>query len=81
MTVSPQNRAQFEIMGPAGLRTDMVTGNYIKSADTLNQAHEWLREQESIRDRRESLRFWFIIFLTAVAAIAACIAAWPVIKG
>ena len=80
MTVSPQNRAQFEIMGAAGLRADMITGNYIKNRDTLDQAHEWLKEQDSIKERRESVRFWSIL-LTAAAAIAACIAAWPVVKG
>jgi hypothetical protein len=81
MTVSPQNRAQFEIMGAAGLRSDMITGNYIKNRDTLDQAHEWLKEQDSIKERRESVRFWSMILLTAAAAIAACIAAWPVVKG
>jgi hypothetical protein len=81
MAVSPQNRAQFEIMGSAGLRADMITGNYIKNVDTLNQAQEWLKEQDSIKERRETLRFWSMILLTAAAAIAAGIAAWPVIKG
>jgi hypothetical protein len=57
MTVSPQNRAQFEIMGPAGLRADMITGNYIKNVDTLNQAQEWLKEQEESKERRETWRF------------------------
>jgi hypothetical protein len=74
-------RAQFEIMGPAGLRADMITGNYIKNVDTLNQAQEWLKEQDSIKERREILRFWSMILLTARAAIAASIAAWPVLKG
>jgi hypothetical protein len=68
-------------MGAAGLRADMITGNYIKNVDTLNQAHEWLIEQDSIKERRESVRFWSMILLTAAAAIAACIAAWPVING
>jgi uncharacterized membrane protein YoaK (UPF0700 family) len=81
MTVSPENRAQFEIMGSAGLQTDMITGNYIKNANTLNQAQEWLKEQDLIKERRETLRFWSMVFLTAVAAIGACIAAWPVLKG
>jgi hypothetical protein len=57
MTVSPQNRAQFEIMGSSGLRADMITGNYIKNVDTLNQAQEWLKEQDSIKERRETMRF------------------------
>jgi hypothetical protein len=68
-------------MGAAGLRADMITGNYIKNVDTLNQAHEWLIEQDSIKERRESVRFGSMILLTAAAAIAACIAAWPVING
>jgi hypothetical protein len=59
----------------------MFTGNYIKNVETLNQAQEWLKEQDSIKERRESLRFWSMMLLTAAAAIAACIAAWPVIKG
>jgi hypothetical protein len=40
-----------------------------------------LIEQDSIKERWESVRFWSMILLTAAAAIAACIAAWPVIKG
>jgi uncharacterized membrane protein YoaK (UPF0700 family) len=81
MTVSAENRRQFEIMGAAGLRADMITGNYIKNVDSLSQAHEWLKEQDTKRDRRETLRFWSMILLTAVAAVGACIAAWPIIKG
>jgi hypothetical protein len=51
-------------MGAAGLRADMITGNYIKNVDTLNQAHEWLIEQDSIKERRESVRFGSMILLT-----------------
>jgi hypothetical protein len=59
----------------------MISGNYIKNVDTLNQAHEWLKELQIKKSRRDTWRFWFMILLTAVAAIAACIAAWPIIKG
>jgi uncharacterized membrane protein YoaK (UPF0700 family) len=81
MTIAPGHRAKFESMGEAGLRADMVTGNFIKNTGDLAQAHEWLKEQELKKDRGDAWRFWSMILLTAVAAIGACIAAWPVIKG
>jgi hypothetical protein len=81
MAISPENRAQFQAMGPAGVRADMVARNYIKTVERLSEAYEWLKEQDSKKDRRETMRFWFMVFLTTVAAVAACIAAWPVIKG
>ena len=76
MTIDPQNRARFEALGIAGLRADMVTRDYIKDAKTLNQAHEWLGEQQARKDRRETLRYLLVIILAGVAAVAVCIAAW-----
>jgi type IV secretory pathway component VirB8 len=80
VTISSENRAQFEIMGTAGVRSDMAMGNYIKVKDTLSQAHEWLKEQDANAERRETRRFWAMIILTALAMIASAIAAWPVVK-
>jgi hypothetical protein len=44
------------------------------------EAAEWLREQRDRDERRDAVRFWGMLFLTFVAAVAACIAAWPIIK-
>jgi hypothetical protein len=45
------------------------------------QADEWITEQDRKRRRYERLRDAALILLAAVAAIAAMIAAWPVVKG
>jgi hypothetical protein len=49
----------------------------------MNQtpAIEWLREKRDEEQRQEKLGFWSMLILTAIAAIGACIAAYPIIKG
>jgi hypothetical protein len=44
-------------------------------------AAAWLREQRDPDELREAGRFWGMRILTLIAAVAACIAAWPIIHG
>jgi hypothetical protein len=41
----------------------------------------WRREQEAANQRKETRRFYWILTWTIVAALAAIIAAWPVLRG
>jgi hypothetical protein len=85
MTITPNNRKLFESMGVDAVRTDLLRafeGNQrIPPGPGRHQALEWLSEQERKQRRRETLRYWITVGLTLVAAIAACIAAWPIVKG
>jgi ABC-type phosphate transport system permease subunit len=45
------------------------------------EASEWLREKRDEEKRRESFGYWSMFVLTAIAAIGACVAAYPIIKG
>ena len=44
-------------------------------------AIDWLREKRDQEERRETLGYWSMLILTAIAAIGACIAAYPIVKG
>jgi hypothetical protein len=79
--ITAQNRARFEKMGPSFVRLDIAVGEFITTRGDQEQAFEWLNEKDLAARRREGFRYWFMIALTAVAAVAACIAAWPIIKG
>jgi hypothetical protein len=49
----------------------------------MNQqpAIDWLREKRDQEERQQTLGYWSMLILTAIAAIGACIAAYPIIKG
>jgi hypothetical protein len=79
MTIEPASRVRFEGLGLSLMRIDVPVGAVI-SDNLRDQALERIAEQEDAQTRRESWGFRVMIFLTAIAAIAACIAAWPVIK-
>jgi hypothetical protein len=84
MTITPDNRKLFESMGVDAVRTDLLRafeGNQrIPPGPGRQQALEWISEQERKQRRRETLRYRIMVVFTVVAAIAACIAAWPVVK-
>jgi hypothetical protein len=84
MTITPDNRKLFESMGVDAVRTDLLRafeGNQrIPPGPGRHQALEWLSEQEGKQRRRETRRYWTTVWLMLVAAIAACIAAWPIVK-
>jgi ABC-type phosphate transport system permease subunit len=67
------------------VRTAAMGGSnsYISTMILNNQqaAADWLREKRDQEDRRETLGYWSMFVLTAIAAIAAGIAAYPIVKG
>jgi hypothetical protein len=80
MAISPGNRAKFEKLGLDFVRSDIVMGFYIEDNQERAEAREWMHEQEKYLARRDALRFWSMLLLTFIAAGAACVAAWPVMK-
>jgi hypothetical protein len=84
MTITPANRKLFESLGVDVVRTDLLRGFEgnvrIPRGPARDEAVEWLTEQERKQRKRETRRYWFMMGLTLVAAIAASIAAWPTIK-
>jgi type IV secretory pathway component VirB8 len=68
-------------MGAAFVRLDIAMGQFIESNADQKEAFDWLHEQETIARKSRVRQFWAMIILTAIAAVAACIAAWPVLKG
>jgi hypothetical protein len=85
MTITPDNRKLFESMGVDAVRTDLLRafeGNQrIPPGHGRHEAPEWISEQERKQRRRETWRYWTTVWLMLIAAIAACIAAWPIVKG
>jgi hypothetical protein len=93
--ITPDLRENFELYGtevvalalglgvlPVGsVQTGMPS--FVLRMVLMNQtpAIEWLRERRDREERRESLGYWSMLILTAIAAIAACIAAYPIVKG
>jgi hypothetical protein len=84
MAITPENRKLFESMGVDAVRTDMMRafeGNMrIPPGPGRDEALAWLSEQERKQRRREAWHYWLNLGLTALAAIAASIAAWPILK-
>lgn len=84
MTITPENRARFEHMGLERVRFDMLRGfegAEIERGAAREQALEWITDQDLKHKFREAWRYRLLAVLTAIAAIGAAIAAWPVIFG
>jgi hypothetical protein len=85
MTITPDNRKMFQQMGTDAVRIDLLRGfegnERIPRGPARQEALDWLAEQDGKQRRRETRHYWGIVVLTAIAAIAACIAAWPIIEG
>jgi hypothetical protein len=81
MAIDRKNRALFERLGVDFTRIDIAIGSVINSSQLRTEALEWLSEQVLADRRRENRRFWLLVTLTCIAAIAACIAAIPVLRG
>jgi hypothetical protein len=47
---------------------------------TKGYVERWLRDQESRIEQEQTRRYRWVLTWTIVAAVAACIAAWPIIK-
>jgi hypothetical protein len=85
MAISSQNRARFEGIGLDAVRHELGVG-YVKfliGDEQRQQAAEWLVEQDAKAKKDRAFRKRVQIaslIVSLVAAIAAVIAAWPVIK-
>jgi hypothetical protein len=79
MTISPEQRATFEQLGIDFVRNDVALSPIIQDGAESLAALEWMHEQNVRLARRDALRFWWMFTFTFIAAVAASIAAWPVI--
>jgi hypothetical protein len=80
-------RRAFEMIGPETLRLRLEHRRNEYANEYGREAELWLLEQDAKaaaleHDRFRTIRFWAIVggVTGAVAAVAACIAAWPVVK-
>jgi hypothetical protein len=58
----------------------MAIGNKAENNPSPEFAGAWLTEKAKARSRKENFRFWAILIVAVISAIAAVIAAAPVIK-
>jgi hypothetical protein len=93
--ITPELRDNFELYGKEVVALALGLGvlpvgpvqrgmpSSVLQTILMNQtpAIEWLREKRDQEERRESLGYWSMLILTAIAAIGACIAAYPIVKG
>jgi hypothetical protein len=92
-SISAERRDIFELYGPQVVALSLGLGNLPGGGLQLfpsmimrtvltyqNEASAWLREKRDQTERRETFGFWIMLVLTAIAAIAATIAALPIIK-
>jgi hypothetical protein len=84
MTSHSEYRQYLETLGEDVVRHRLANRMPIGDKPENNPSYEftraWLIEKARVRGRRESLRFWVILIVAVVSAIAAVIAAVPVLK-
>jgi hypothetical protein len=80
VAINPASRAKFKEMGLNAVRGDIGRGWLIPDYEESMEAREWVREQEIKLEGYDRWRFWSMLIFTLVAAVAACIAAWPILK-
>ena len=78
MSVRPENRAKFEKQGVLLTKLNLQMGNM--DGPEQQDAVRWIAEQQRASERRDATRYRTMIFFTVVAALAASISAWPVVK-
>jgi hypothetical protein len=78
MIIRPESRAKFEKQGVLLTRLNLQMGNM--DGPEQQEAIRWIAEQEHARERRDVARYRMMLFFTVVAALAASIAAWPIVK-
>ena len=80
MTNERQNwRKEFEMIGPETLRLRLETRRAEFSGECAREAEVWLLEQDAARARAENRRYRFILAVAIISAVAAIIAAVPVV--
>jgi hypothetical protein len=92
VTISDESRKFFEGIGLEFIKRELTVGNsfYMQTVEERSEAQEWVAEQDAKRERekrearqREAKTLeWTIagVIVAIVAAGAAVIAAWPVIR-
>src|ERR1700730_4133459 len=80
MAISPSSRAKFEKLGLQYVRKDIGMGFSLTDGQERVEAQEWMHEQQTKLERRETFRYWSMLVFTLIAAVAACIAAEPIVK-
>ena len=89
MAIPDRDRSRYEAIGLTAIRRELEVGNvqYLHGEVQRRQAREWVVEQEAKAQeerenarRLENRRFIASLFVSIIAAVAAVIAAWPVIK-
>jgi len=78
MSIRPESRQKFETQGVYLTQQNLQMGNL--DGREHQEAIMWLAEEEHKVSRREANRYWSMLGFTIVAAVAASIAAWPVVK-
>jgi len=71
-------RKAFKLLGRETLRLQLVRNDF--AGEYRDEAIKWLREEDDKADAIERRKYWTMLIVTGIAAIAALIAAWPVIK-
>jgi len=89
MAIPDRDRSRYEAIGLTAIRRELEVGNvqYLHGDVQRRQAREWVDEEtakaekETRKTRRlETTKFVASLLVGIVAAVAAMIAAWPVIK-
>ena len=81
-------RAAMQKMGRAGVQTKLLQVDFRSTHEVTgigdrppwpaqSDLEEWLAEQDANIEWRETVRFYTILFVTAVAALTGIIAVWP----
>jgi hypothetical protein len=76
--IRSESRVKFEKQGVYLTRLNVQMGNM--EAREQQEAITWLAEEEHKSATQETARYRLMLFFTFVAAAAALVAAWPVVK-
>ena len=83
MSIRSESRAKFKKMGIKQVRFEIPKGidsTMLPEPQERKEAQEWLDEEQQRLERRDNCRYWAMLIVTGIAAVAACIAAWPEVK-
>jgi hypothetical protein len=84
MTTDDDYRRYLKILGEDvvghRLANRMPIGDTPENNPPYELARAWLSERAAARQSTERFRFWTVLIIAVISAIAAIIAAWPVVK-
>ena len=78
MSIRPESRVKFEKQGVLLTRLNLQMGNM--GGPEQQEAISWLAEKERESEKRDNVRYGWMLFFTVVAAVGALIAALPVVR-